>query len=85
MPTASSREQITGRLQITTERGTVIIVRGTTLGESSPTQPVKPGITAEISGTAVADITVNAASTIEMFGTATPFHYLSTTQSVFGR
>jgi hypothetical protein len=53
-----------GSAEITTLPGTTIILIG------NPGSPTDPGITAEISGTAAAGqkITVNAASTIKVFG-----------------
>ena len=64
-----------GTAEITTLPGTTIIVSGTNPGESTPTQTVTAGIDAElVSGTAAlgSAITVNAASTINMFGVVTP-------------
>ena len=63
-----------GTAQVTTLPGTTIIVSGTLPGESTPTQSLTAGITAELGGAAAlgSAITVNAASTINMFGKVTP-------------
>jgi outer membrane autotransporter protein len=64
-----------GSATIITDPGTTIIVSGTNPGDSSPTQPVKPGIDAESgAGTAAGGqtVTVTAASTIMAFGTVAP-------------
>jgi autotransporter family porin len=69
-----------GTAKVTTLPGTTIIVSGTLPGESTPTQSLTAGITAELGGAAAlgSAITVNAASTINMFGTVTP------NSSIFG-
>jgi hypothetical protein len=64
-----------GSATVTTLPGTTIIVSGTNPGESTPTQTVTAGISAELSfSTAAAGkkITVDAASTINTFGVVTP-------------
>src|SRR5260370_31622832 len=64
-----------GSAEVTTLSGTTIIVSGANPGDSSPTQPVKPGIDSESDGGAAAHgktVTATVASTIMMFGTATP-------------
>ena len=63
-----------GTAQVDTLPGTTIIVRGTLPGEITPSQSLTAGITAELGGAAAAGsaITVNAASTIMMFGKVTP-------------
>jgi len=63
-----------GTAEITTLPGTTIIVSGTNPGESTPTQSVTAGMSAELGGAAAlgSAITVNAASTINMFGVVTP-------------
>ena len=64
-----------GTAEITTLPGTTIIVSGTNPGDSTPTQTVTAGMSCRItSGTAAlgSAITVNAASTINMFGAVTP-------------
>ena len=63
-----------GTAQVTTLPGTTIIVSGTLPGESTPSQSLTAGITAELGGAAAlgSAITVNAASTINMFGKVTP-------------
>ena len=57
--------QANGSAEITTLPGTTIIVSG-----NNPGDPLDPAITAELDGTAAAgrEITVDAASTINMFG-----------------
>ena len=69
-----------GTAEVTTLAGTTIIVSGTLPGESTPTQSLTAGITAELGGAASlgSAITVNAASTINMFGKVTP------NSSIFG-
>ena len=69
-----------GTAQVTTLPGTTIIVSGTLPGESTPSQSLTAGITAELGGAAAlgSAITVNAASTINMFGKVTP------NSSIFG-
>jgi hypothetical protein len=66
---------VVGSASIVTDPGTTVIVRGVNPGDTSPTQPLKPGVNAEVLvGTAAADhsLTVTVASTIQMFGTAIP-------------
>ncbi|MGB8488798.1 MAG: hypothetical protein WCD67_21220, partial [Xanthobacteraceae bacterium] len=69
-----------GTAQVDTLPGTTIIVSGTLPVESTPSQSLTAGITAELGGAAAAGsaITVNAASTINMFGKVTP------NSSIFG-
>jgi Autotransporter beta-domain/Autochaperone Domain Type 1 len=63
-----------GTAEITTLLGTTIIVSGTNPGEIIPTKSVTAGMSAELAGAAAlgSAITVNAASTINMFGVVTP-------------
>jgi hypothetical protein len=63
-----------GSAEITTLPGTTIIVSGTNPGQTTPTQSVTAGMSAELGGAAAlgSTITVNAASTINTFGTVTP-------------
>jgi autotransporter family porin len=64
-----------GSATLVTDPGTTIIVSGANPGDSSPTQPVKAGITLQLTtATAAAGRALNAtvASTITNSGTATP-------------
>jgi hypothetical protein len=64
-----------GSAQVVTDSGTTIIISGANPGDSSPSQPVKPGIDAESAGgTAAAGqmVTATVASTILMSGTPSP-------------
>jgi autotransporter family porin len=68
---------VAGSAEVITDPGTIIIVRGTNPGETSPTQPVEPGIDAESDfpgGTLAGGQSVRetVASTIETFGTTAP-------------
>ena len=66
---------VVGSATIVTDPGTTVIVRGVNPGDTSPTQPLKPGVNAEVlDGTAAGGqkLTVTVASTIQMFGTPIP-------------